>query len=471
MSSFLHGVEVLSVDSGPRPIRTVRSAVIGLVGTAPKGPVNTPVLVAGSRTEAVALFGTGVGTIPAALDAIFDQGGALVVVINVLDPATHKVAVVAADYVLGADDTLTLADAYNSALVVKDATDTTTYAVGVDYSIDTDTGVVTRIAAGAIAAGATLKINYDKPDVTAVLSADLVGGVDAGTGAYTGVHGLLASASVVHVTPKILCSPGYTGDRPGALANPVVAEMVGIADRLRAIIVTDAPNTTDADAIEYRGDWGSKRVYVIDPYYKVWDTVANAAVDQPPSARIAGVIAANDDRGNGGGGFWTSPSNRLVNGIVGTSRAVDFSFGDANCRANLLNEQEVATTIREEGYRLWGNRTCSSDPKWAFLAHVRLEDMILESLLRAHLWAVDRNITKTYADDVVEGVNAFLSGLVNVGAISGGTCWFDPELNTQVEMDAGRAFFNFDYGRYGVAERVTFKAAVNNDYTVDAVFG
>ena len=33
---FLHGVEVVEIDNGPRPIRTVKSSVIGLVGTAPR---------------------------------------------------------------------------------------------------------------------------------------------------------------------------------------------------------------------------------------------------------------------------------------------------------------------------------------------------------------------------------------------------------------------------------------------------
>lgn len=33
----------------------------------------------------------------------------------------------------------------------------------------------------------------------------------------------------------------------------------------------------------------------------------------------------------------------------------------------------------------------------------RTADLINDSLLRAHLWAVDRNITKTYIDDVIEG--------------------------------------------------------------------
>ncbi|WP_299752780.1 hypothetical protein [uncultured Tateyamaria sp.] len=33
--AFLHGVEIIEIDAGPRPIQTVRSSVIGIVGTAP----------------------------------------------------------------------------------------------------------------------------------------------------------------------------------------------------------------------------------------------------------------------------------------------------------------------------------------------------------------------------------------------------------------------------------------------------
>ena len=68
-TNFLHGVEVIEIQEGLRAIRTVRSAVIGLVGSAPKGPINTPILIAGSRTRAVEVFGSSVGTIPDALEA------------------------------------------------------------------------------------------------------------------------------------------------------------------------------------------------------------------------------------------------------------------------------------------------------------------------------------------------------------------------------------------------------------------
>ena len=32
---FLHGVEVSEISSGPRTIRTTKSSIIGLIGTAP----------------------------------------------------------------------------------------------------------------------------------------------------------------------------------------------------------------------------------------------------------------------------------------------------------------------------------------------------------------------------------------------------------------------------------------------------
>ena len=100
--SFLHGVEVIELDGGARPIKGVSSSIIGLVGTASQGPVGKNVLVAGSRKRAIDLFGTpdGVSTIPDALDAIFDQTGAIVVVVNVANAATYLSSAATEDIIL-----------------------------------------------------------------------------------------------------------------------------------------------------------------------------------------------------------------------------------------------------------------------------------------------------------------------------------------------------------------------------------
>ncbi|TIT42648.1 MAG: phage tail protein, partial [Mesorhizobium sp.] len=168
-------------------------------------------------------------------------------------------------------------------------------------------------------------------------------------------------------------------------------------------------------------------------------------------------------------GFWWSPSNQNINGIVGTDRAIDFALGDANSRANLLNEGNVATIIREDGFRLWGNRTLSSDQKFAFLSVVRTADTINDSILRAHLWAVDRNITKTYIDDVEESVNAYIRSLVAMGALIGGRCYADPDLNSPASISEGKVWFNIEFTPPYPAEHVIFRSRIVNDFLEDLV--
>ncbi|MFD2016880.1 phage tail sheath C-terminal domain-containing protein [Vibrio olivae] len=100
--------------------------------------------------------------------------------------------------------------------------------------------------------------------------------------------------------------------------------------------------------------------------------------------------------------------------------------------------------IRQSGFRHWGNRTCSSDPKWTFEQTRRTADLINDSVQTNHLWAVDRNITKTYVEDVVSGVNSYLRELKSLGAILGGECWADSEINTPATIQKGLVYFDFD---------------------------
>jgi len=397
---FLHGVEVIELNDGARPIKTVKSSVIGLVGTAPQGPVNTPTLILGSRAKAVDIFGNDQSfTIPAALDAIFDQAGAMVVVINVADPTNP-----------------------------------------------------THLTSGVL-------------DPANIALSDVIGGIDGVTGEYKGTQALLAANTEVHVTPRILIAPGFTHDTPEGLANPVVSELLGIAESLRAVIIADLPNTNETDAISYAGDFGSARVYAVYPWVKVYDVATDSIKEEPSSARVAGLIVKSDnDRG-----FWWSPSNLVINGIVGISKPIDFVLGDVNSKANYLNENNVTTIIQESGFRLWGNRTLSADPKWSFLQARRTADMINDSLLKAHLWAVDRNITKTYIEDVLEGINNYLRYLKNIGAIIGGTAFADPEFNTPDQIAQGKVTFEFDFTPPYPAEHIIFKSRMTDDYLSEII--
>lgn len=394
---FLHGVEVVEVDGGARPIRTAASSVIGIVGTAPRAdeaafPLNTPVVIAGSRVEAAKLLSAvagaeGNGTLPDAVDSILDQASAVIVVVRVAK---------------GVDDAATIAN--------------------------------------------------------------VLGGVNATTGKYEGVHALLGAENDTGVKPRILIAPGFTHQRTGETANAVVAEMAGIAGKLRAVVIADGPSTTDAAAITAAGDSGSKRVFLVDPRVLKVDA-AGATVAAFASPVVAGAIARSDNER----GWWASPSNMELNGIVGTERAIDFSMSDPTSRSNLLNAENVAVIVRQNGFRLWGNRTLSADAKWAFLCVVRTADIIADSLQANHLWAVDRGITKNYIEDVQEGVNAYLRGLKAAGAILGGTCWPDPDLNSAANIAAGKVYWNFDFTPVYPAEHLTFRSHLVDNYITEVL--
>jgi len=466
-TEFLHGPEVLEIDNGIRTIRIASSSVIGIVGTAPDAnaqafPLNTPVLIAGSRTEAALLdtVGNEAGTLPKALDAILDQTNAVVIVVRVGDGDTDNETL--ANILGGVNANNGNYEGLQALLASKS---TLGYAPRIlcvpGFTHTRQQNAVTAVTVTAAGAGYT-----SAPDVT----------ITGGNGTGATAHAVLDTQGRVSKIIIDSAGTGYTAAPTvnisggggsgataaasyGSTANAVVASLITIAESLRAIIWADGPNTTDADAIAYRKDFGSKRVMVIDPKVITVDSDGNNQTEWS-SARAAGVMAATD----ASIGFWASPSNKLVNGIIGTARPIDFVLGDTSSRANLLNASEVTTIINEDGYRLWGNRTCSDDSKWTFITAVRTNDIIADSVMQNHLWAIDRNVDKNYIDDVVGGVNAFLRELKSTGAIAGGECWFDKDLNTKESLAAGHIYFDYAFSPSPVAERITFRAHMTNDY-------
>jgi phage tail sheath protein FI len=246
----------------------------------------------------------------------------------------------------------------------------------------------------------------------------------------------------------------------GASANPVVSEMKALADGMKAHIIADGPSTNDAAALAYRGDHGTRRVFVVDPAVSGWSVSDKQYAVERASARVAGLISRVDNES----GFWQSPSNHEINGIGGLARPIDYAYGDKNSRANILNENRIATIIRDNGWFLWGNRTCSIDERFTFLCVSRTTDMIDISIQRAHRWAVDRSITKNYFDDVTASVNAYMRQMKTQGAILGGSCWVDPDFNTAADITEGHATFSYDFTPTYPAERVTFRSTLTADY-------
>ena len=466
-ANYLHGVETIEVERGPRPVRTVKSAVIGLIGTAPIGAVNVSTLTLSEKDAAA--FGPQLPgfTIPQALDAIYDHGAGTVIVINVLDPTIHKTAVVSEAITFDAStDRVKLAHGAVAALVVKSNDGLTTYVLGTDYTVDTLTGELTRVKGGGIVAGASVKASYDYADPTKVTAADIIGTVNA-AGVRTGLKALKDTYNLFGFFAKILIAPAF------CTQNSVAVELIAMADQLDAVAYIDAPiGTTYAQALAGRGPAGtinfntsSDRVRLCYPHVKVYDPVLNAERLEPLSARAAGLRAKVDlDKG-----FWWSSSNQELAGVIGVERQLSAMIDDPQSEVNLLNEQGITTVFSSygSGFRLWGNRTAA----WPTVSHMRnfenvrrTGDVINESLRYFSQQFIDMPINQALIDALVESVNGYGRKLIGDGALLGFKAWFDPARNEQTELANGHLLISYKYTPPPPLERLTFETEITSEY-------
>ncbi|MGL4828884.1 MAG: phage tail sheath C-terminal domain-containing protein [Vibrio sp.] len=482
MTQFLHGGEVIEIDDGSRPIQTVKSAVIGLVGTAP---------LSAAATSAALTIGTAILNDGLKLTAVKTgtEGNAISVEVLAPTAASSELAVTVTNnkisIQLASDESgalTTTATELASALMADPAAKALVTAV----ALGDGSGDVAPVSRAYLSGGENEPFPLKKPVAVAGSRKlieklgkegtlpdafddifDQTGALVIVVRAEKGQTEEQTQANVIEAMQAFLDSQTETGYTPRILVAPefsqfdaVASELEAKAKRLRAIAYIDCDRTASyTDAIKRARQFG-ERVEITWPWVRVFDTELAKEIDRPYSARAAGLRARIDAEK----GFWWSKSNQEIYGIVGTSQPVDWALGDPNTTANMLNENKVSTIIREGGFRHWGNRTCSTDPKWTFEQTRRTADMINDSVQRSHLWAVDRNITKTYVDDVISGVNAYLRELKALGAILGGECWADKELNTAATIQKGIVYFDFDFCPPYPAEHIVFRSRLNNAY-------
>lgn len=398
-ANFLHGVETIEIDRGARPIRAVKSAVVGLIGTAAMGPINTPTIVLSEKDAAQFGSITDVGsaghTIAQALDAIFDHGAGTVIVVNVFDPAVHTVTAEAGK--------------------------------------------------------------------TPIDASHIIGTTDV-AGHRTGLKALDDTYSMFGFNAKLLIAPTY-----GTLTS-VTAELIVMADKLRAMALIDAPaGLTVQQAVEGRGVGGainfqtsSERAVLCYPHLKVYDPLLKADRLEPMSPRLAGLMCATDTAR----GYWWSPSNQDFKGVVGAERAITARVNDPQSEANLLNENGIVTVFNSfgTGFRAWGNRSAAwpsvSHPK-NFINVRRTADVLHESVEYAMLQFIDRPINDALIDDIKGSVNGFIRTLIGRGALIDGSCTYDAAKNPSTELASGHLTFDVTFMPPTPAERISFESFID----------
>jgi len=457
-ANYLHGVETIEVDQGARPVLVVKSSVIALVGLAPIGTKNEPILVLSPNDAAQ--FGQQLPgfTIPQALDAIFKQGPATVIVVNTFDSITNTEQItLESKTITGGKLKLSSAPIGAVTVFLTDGTTAFTGVEGVDYSIDAF-GNFTALSAVA-AEDLVLKFSFKTFDSGTVTSAQIIG--TNVSGVRTGSKCLELVFNTFGFTPKILIAPVYIE----LLA--VATEFLALAEKYRAIALIDAPvGTSVSAAIVGRGPastmnfkTSSYRAYLLCPHLKVYDADSDSNINAPYSQFMAGVIA-NVDLNEG---YWVSPSNHTIAGIVGTEFIVTSAVNDASTEANLLNEKGITTTFTGygTGTRTWGNRSAAfptnTDPK-NFIPIRRIADIVHESLEQAMLPFIDKPINQATIDAIRDTGNGFFRALIGRGAcLSGSKCVYSAD-NTAEELALGHVTFDLVFMGPTPAERITFKS-------------
>lgn len=380
-TDYHHGVRVIEINEGTRPIRTVSTAVIGMVCTADDAdatlfPLNTPVLVT-NVIDAAGKAGTK-GTLARSLEAIGAQTKPMTVVVRVAEGAT--------------------------------AAETTTNVVGATVN-----------------------------------------------GQYTGLKALLTAETRLGVRPRILGAPGLD-----TLA--ATTELASIAQKLRAMAYANAFNcATKEEVSAYRAGFSQRELMLIWPDFVSWDTASNSAKSIASAAHALGLRAKIDEET----GWHKTLSNVGVNGVTGISKDIFFDLQNPATDAGYLNEADVTTLVRRDGFRFWGSHTCSDDPLFTFESATRTAQILADTMADGQMWAVDKGLHPSLVRDIVEYNNAKFRQMKKDGYIIDGKCWFDEAANPAQNLAAGKLAIDYDFTPVPPLENLTLRQRITDRYLAD----
>lgn len=287
---------------------------------------------------------------------------------------------------------------------------------------------------------------------------NIIGTTDE-NGKYTGLKALLTAKAVTGVKPRILGVPGLD-------TQEVATALVSVAQKLRAFAYVSAWGCkTISDAIAYRENFSARELMIIWPEFLGWDTTASATTTSYATAIALGLRAKIDNDT----GWHKTLSNVGVNEVTGISASVFWDLQEKGTDADLLNEAGVATLIRADGFRFWGNRNCSDDPLFQFENYTRTAQVIADTMAEGHMWANDKPITATLIRDIIDGINAKFRELKSGGYIIDATCWFDEEANSKETLKAGKLFIDYDYTPVPPLEHLTLRQRITDKYLANLI--
>ncbi len=451
--TYKHGVYASQVPTALLPPTRMSAGLAVVVGTAPvhmlasgqTGPVNEPVL-AYNYAEAVAAVGYHADWSKYSLcEFVYAAFGlyavAPVILINVFDPAVHKTEVEAEARTF-ADDLITLAhEGPVGAVTITSSDGLTPYAEDDDWAWeDKPAGIIRRLSDGDIAAGASVLVTYNYGDPSLVAAADIIGGVDAGTGAYTGLSLVDRVFPKFRLVPGFVAAPGWSHDSAVAAAMTARAKSInGLFTAMAVIDIDDETATLYSDVpAEKNSNNFTDPVQVLGwPKLKLGDDTYHM------SSHIACLLAATDAENDDVP--YASASNRNFQMDAAVANGAEVWLDLA--QANYLNSQGIVTALNWiGGWKCWGNRTAtypdSTDVKDAFVPVRRMFNWVGNTLITTFWAKVDSPVRRRLIETINDSANMWLGGLAARQYILGGRVEFQVDENVVTDLMDGIVRFH-----------------------------
>lgn len=276
-------------------------------------------------------------------------------------------------------------------------------------------------------------------------AANVVGTTTAG-GELTGMQALLGAESQLGLRPRILGAPGLD-------VEDVAAAFGTLAQKLRGFAYCAAQGDTLGELSAYRQNFGQREMMLIWPEFSDFEGSA--------IARALGLRSKIDQQT----GWHKTLSNVAVNGVTGLSRPVPFSIlANDVTLASQLNDADITTLARIDGYRFWGNRTCSDDPIFAFESTVRTNYALQDAIAEGLVWAIDKPIVPGLIRDILESINAKFRELKAQGRIIGAEASYNSADNPAEALKAGKLVIDYEFTDCAPAEAIGLRPQISDHF-------
>jgi phage tail sheath protein FI len=306
-------------------------------------------------------------------------------------------------------------------------------------------GVVVRVAEGE---------GGNPEDIATNQNEKLIGGGVAGN--RTGLQALLDAESATGVRPRILAVPGFSAQTVGVALGV-------LAGKLNAIAYFDAgPVRTVTAATAFRGNFSQRELFLQFGDFLAANPFTAEIEPSYASARAVGLRARTDQEI----GFHKTISNLPVAGVVGISPAVSWDLQSEDTEAGLLNGADITCLIRRDGFRFWGNRGCSSDPRFAFESAVRTNQVLRDTIADGVFPYIDRPLTPALARDIVASINALFRRLKAAGLIIGAEAYLT-DANTPDQLAAGKLRIGYRFTPCAPLEDLGIESLITDEFYAD----